>query len=277
MRSTSLPSSAVSTGEGSAADTRPDASAALGEAHAPPSPLHRVKLVALIVFLFTSAWLGWQVARGGIALGLLWWFPVIGAVGYVAADLVSGLVHFLADNFAEEDTPIIGAAFVKPFRDHHTDPTGITRHDFVETNGNNVIVSLPFVLPAALWLPSGTNSLAWVVAAFTLCFILAIFLTNQFHKWAHEPVPPPIALRLQRAGLILSKEHHDVHHTSPFDTHYCITVGLWNKLLERVQLWEHLERAIRRWVPGTDPRMRVVRDAEARASAAASGGAVVDG
>lgn len=272
MHTNSLAPSAPPVSEESAGDVRPDAGPVGALESAPASSLHSVKLIALVAFLVLCAWLGAQVVRGGIALGLLWWFPLVAAAGYIVADLVSGLVHFLADNFAEEDTPVIGAAFVKPFREHHIDPTGITRHDFVETNGNNVIVSLPFIVPAVLWLPSESAAWGWMLATFTLCFILAIFLTNQFHKWAHQPEPPPFAVRLQRAGLILSKEHHDVHHTSPFDTHYCITVGLWNKWLERVQLWERLERAMRRWLPGTDPKMRVVREAEARARAAAARG-----
>jgi hypothetical protein len=27
-------------------------------------------------------------------------------------------------------------------------------------------------------------------------------------------------------GIILSKEHHDIHHESPYDTYYCITAGI---------------------------------------------------
>jgi hypothetical protein len=205
--------------------------------------LHSVKLSALIVFFIVCTWFAVEVVRGGLTL----------------------------------DTPIIGAAFVRPFREHHTDPLGIVRHGFVETNGNNVIVSLPILVPAALLLPVTSSRFGWIVGSFTLCFIFAVFLTNQFHKWAHQAAPPAVAVRLQRAGLILSKDHHDVHHTSPFDTHYCITVGLWNPLLERAQFWSRLERAIRRWVPGTDPRLRVVREGEARARVVATAGGRVDG
>jgi hypothetical protein len=262
VRTSSLPPSALPA----------DASAAPETPH-----LYGVKLTAILVFFVVCAWFSFRVVQGALALGVLWWLPVTAIAGYVAADLVSGLVHFLADNFAEADTPIIGAAFVRPFREHHTDPLGITRHGFVETNGNNVIVSLPVILPAALLLPVTTSTIAWLVGSFTLIFIFAVFLTNQIHKWAHQPEPPAFALRLQRAGLILSKEHHDVHHTSPFDTHYCITVGVWNRLLERVRLWERLEDGMRRWLPGTDPRRRVEREAEARARQAAAAAGRVDG
>lgn len=233
---------------------------------APGPMLGHIKLAALIIFAGLCLLLSVRLVQGGLALGVVGWFPVLAVAGYVAADLVSGVVHFLADNFAEADTPLVGPTFVRPFREHHTDPTGITRHGFVETNGNNVIVSLPFLVPVLLWVPVTSSVSAWVIGAFILCFLFAVFLTNQFHKWAHEPDPPAIARRLQAAGLILSKSHHDVHHTSPFNTHYCITVGLWNPLLQRLRVFDRAERAMRRWIPGTDPRLRVEREAEAHAA-----------
>lgn len=55
--------------------------------------------------------------------------------GYLLSDFVSGFVHFLGDTFGNRCTPILGKMFIEPFRLHHTDPKGITRHDFIESNG----------------------------------------------------------------------------------------------------------------------------------------------
>ena len=72
--------------------------------------------------------------------------------------------------------------------------------------------------------------------------------------------PPGWVARLQGLGLILSSEHHDVHHDSPYDTYYCITVGFWNPLIDRTRFFERTESLLRRVLPGTDPRLRVERE-----------------
>src|SRR5918993_2422501 len=83
---------------------------------------------------------------GMIDFGDLWLAPILAVLAYLAADFLSGFVHFLADNFGSYDTPIIGPNFIEPFREHHVDPKGIVGNDFVDANGNNSLASLPFML-----------------------------------------------------------------------------------------------------------------------------------
>ena len=211
-------------------------------------------------FAVLAVLLGQQIYLGAAAFGYTWLLPAVAVAAYLAADLASGFVHFLADNFGSEETPILGPNFIGPFRDHHIDPKGITRNDFVDNNGNNCLASVPFMLLVWLSVPIATTAWGYLFGAFFLIVCLAVFLTNQFHKWAHMDALPGWVRRLQSWGLVLSKEHHDVHHESPYDTYYCITVGVWNPLLDRLRFFERAERLIRRTIPGTDPLLRSERD-----------------
>lgn len=218
------------------------------------------ELFGIVAFTALAALIGYEVYLGAAAFGYAWLLPAVAIVAYLAADLASGFVHFLADNFGSEETPILGPNFIGPFRDHHVDPEGITRNDFVDNNGNNCLVSVPFMLLVLILVPTASTAWGYLFGAFFLMVCLAVFLTNQFHKWAHMERPPGWVRRLQLWGLVLSREHHDVHHESPYDTYYCITVGFWNPLLDRTRFFERAERLIRSTVPGTDPLLRSERD-----------------
>ena len=151
----------------------------------------------------------------------------------LAADLLSGIVHYLADNYGDEDTPIVGKRFCKPFREHHVNPKGITEHGFIEANANTCIVTLPQVLAVAFFRPyDGTGPT--FAAVFVLLLSIAVIMTNEFHKWAHLENPPALAVVLQRWGIILTHENHDVHHVAPYDTYYCVTTGWLNRLFDRL-------------------------------------------
>ena len=226
---------------------------------APPT-LRRVQFVGYIAYFGLMATLAMLVVRGYAGQGSVWRVAVTVVAGYLAADLASGVVHFLADNFADADTPFIGPSFVLPFRQHHVDPMGITRHGFFDANASNALVCVPVLAPIVAFVPITTSHIGYLAGVFTLVMMFAVFLTNQTHKWAHMDDAPQVVLWMQRAGLILSKSHHDIHHQRPYNTHYCITVGAWNRLFERINAPDRVERFIRRWIPGTDPRLRTEQD-----------------
>lgn len=163
----------------------------------------------------------------------------------LAADFVSGFVHCAADNFGHPKTPVFGVAFIRPFREHHKDPSDITRHDFVETNGNSCLVNL-FVLVPTFYFVSGQSSVwLFMLGVFVLMFTFAIVMTNQVHKWAHMQVPPLAIARLQRRGIILSPSNHQVHHTAPFDKNYCITTGWMNAIIEKTGVFAWMVRTFK--------------------------------
>jgi hypothetical protein len=152
-------------------------------------------------------------------------------IGFISADIVSGIVHFIGDNFGNETTPFFGSNFIRPFREHHVNPKSITEHDFFEVNGSNCFVSLFVLLPFYYQLEISSYK-AFLLAVFIISLLLFIFLTNQIHKWAHQDKPPVFIKKMQQAGIILSPVHHSVHHTSPYDKYYCITCGWANPIIE---------------------------------------------
>lgn len=205
-----------------------------------------VDVASMAVFFYFEYLLAseaWHALAAGQAAHALWLVPGAFIAGYVTADFVSGFVHFLADNIGSTRAPFFGPVFIRPFREHHVDPLAITRHGFLEVNGANCLISLPVLMGTYYLVPvSGLFSLFFV--AYIALFLFGIFLTNQFHSWAHNPAPPRWIRGLQRSGLILGPEHHARHHAPPFNTYYCITSGWLNPILARTRLFERDRKSV---------------------------------
>jgi ubiquitin-conjugating enzyme E2 variant len=212
-----------------------------------------ITFVSLELFLVYRAW-GNPLLTLPLVVGAL-------LLGYVAADFVSGFVHWAGDTWGSTEMPVLGKAFIRPFREHHVDEKAITRHDFVETNGNNCLVSIPVAVMAVL-MPH-TSTLWLFVSAALGSMIFWVMATNQFHKWSHMDEPGALVALLQRLHLILPPDHHGVHHTQPFNKYYCITVGWLNKPLTLIHFFPLAERLITR-VTGLLPRRDDIGDEAAR-------------
>lgn len=204
-----------------------------------------LQTLSLLLFSALVALLGWRAGVGVTDLASGAAVALALPLAFLLADFASGLAHWLCDTFFAEDTPLVGPALIQPFREHHRDPLAITRHDFFERNHSNAASVLPILAWGALAGPAPAESPAQVFAnAFLACFGLAIAATNQIHAWAHAPRTPRAVRWLQRAGLVLRPGHHVRHHRD--GASYCITGGWLDAWLERVQLFERLERAVRR-------------------------------
>lgn len=155
-------------------------------------------------------------------------------------------------------------AFLRPFREHHIDPTSITRHDFIETNGDNFMVALPILVKLAYNFLVKSNAeinqdfpisaylfLCSIFVAMTNQVYLAhemwsveepgpIFWSFQIHKWSHTYWGlPKWVLFLQNNHIILPRRHHRIHHVAPHETYFCITTGWLNWPLEKLRWVAH--------------------------------------
>jgi hypothetical protein len=213
-----------------ASDSRQRRDVGSGNSYAPWQAL--LDAVGLVLFVLGLSWMlvGAMKSQNSFPL---WAIPLIVISALLAADLISGIVHFLADNFGNPETPVFGRLFIFPFREHHVDPLAITRHSFLETNGASCLVSLPLV-GLALWATDAEQNA--LLRLWLFCFLLAVLATNQIHKWAHMARPPFIVRLLQRARLILPPQVHAIHHTPPHDCNYCITTGWLNYPVAKMRI-----------------------------------------
>ena len=194
----------------------------------------RVEIAAVIIFPIIALWLAARIwtdlARPTFVLLAI-------VTGAVLADFISGFFHWFFDTWFSPDTPYIGQAFVRTFREHHVDPTAITRHDFVETNGSNILAG-GVLVTVGHFFAEAEGAFAAVMLLFAGLFMS---ITSQVHKWAHSERVPRVVALLQGARLILSKAGHAVHHEAPFDRAYCITLGWLNSTLHHVRFFRFLE------------------------------------
>ncbi len=177
-------------------------------------------------------------------LELLWLAALAIPLALVLGDFVGWLVHWAADTYFSDDTPVVGPALIRPFRQHHISPRDICTHSLVSIVGNVCILAVP-ILALCLYLHSVSHhGLLTFAILCTALMAAATVATNVFHKWAHQEKPSAGVRWLQRMRLVLEPKHHQVHHTEPFKMHYCITNGWLNPLLNKIGFFRKLEAGL---------------------------------
>lgn len=167
----------------------------------------------------------------------VWFEPVLaGSVGYILADLGSGVYHWAIDNYGDGSTPMFGSQ-IEAFQGHHKWPWTITRRQFAN-NLHALARAVTFtVLPIELVCNDPT--LLGFLGVCSGC----IMFSQQFHSWAHGTKSrlPPLVVALQDAGVLVSRSQHAAHHRPPYNDNYCIVSGAWNEFLDEHKVFQVLE------------------------------------
>nr|GEV07800.1 hypothetical protein [Tanacetum cinerariifolium] len=167
--------------------------------------------------------------------------PILsGFVGYLFADLGSGVYHWGIDNYGDASTPLVGSQ-IDAFQGHHKWPWTITKRQFANNLHALSRVVTFTVLPMDIIFHDQP-----VISGFVGMASGCIMFSQQFHAWAHgtKSKLPPLVVALQDSGVLVSRSQHGAHHRPPYNNNYCIVSGVWNKLLDENKVFEALEMVI---------------------------------
>ncbi|KAM4092472.1 hypothetical protein ACJW30_06G041900 [Castanea mollissima] len=173
----------------------------------------------------------------GAAKSYIWLGPILaGLVGYILADLMSRVYHWVIDNYGSASTPIFGDQ-IDAFQGHHEQPWAITRRQFA----NNLHALARAVTFTVLSMDLVVNDP--IFHAFVAVWSGCLLFSQQFHAWAHTTKSrlPPLVIALQDMGLLVSRSQHAGHHIPPYNNNYCIVSGVWNEFLDKRQIFKALE------------------------------------
>lgn len=166
-------------------------------------------------------------------------FAIIGQllVGWLIADFLTGVLHWLEDRVLTEATPLLGRTIVAPNRLHHIDPMAFTRKSFVDRNWSTWAV---VGLVSGLWLFLLGPSVVWASAT------VGGMVASMVHYHTHRPTSG-LLRALQDIGVVQSIRQHAKHHKPPSAGSYCVLTDWLNPLLDHLQVWARLERLLRRF------------------------------
>jgi hypothetical protein len=159
-------------------------------------------------------------------------------VGWLIADLMTGLFHWWEDRVATETMPVIGARIVTPNRLHHIDPMAFTRNNLWARSGETFIGVAAI---AAVWF--------WLIGPSLVLLAATVggALSTEIHYQTHAVKQRrPLVRMLQEIGIIQSPGQHAQHHRSPSDRRYCIVSDWLNPVLDQMKVWSRLETLLTR-------------------------------
>ncbi|MDJ0920917.1 MAG: fatty acid desaturase CarF family protein [Henriciella sp.] len=166
--------------------------------------------------------------------------------GLYLADAISGVFHWFEDRYGNPKWPVLGHTIRENQQHHHTPRSFLkgtlwTRNREVWAIGTVFLIIFYFV--------------GWL-NLFTGAAVIFGMFANEIHAAAHRSPKEngPVITALQKTGLMQSHKHHAAHHRKGKDSHYCVMTNHLNPALERLQVFQRLERLIK-WSTGVVPRL----------------------
>jgi hypothetical protein len=159
-------------------------------------------------------------------------------VGWLLADLLSGIFHWWQDQFGKESWPVIGPWLIAPNRLHHTEPLTFLQNNFTQRTRATIMAAGLF--GAIWWYLAGPSVLLFTT-------VVGLSITTEVHYLAHAPrFAGPVLSVLQEIGLIQSPKGHALHHRPPQNRNYCALTDWLNPILEALNVWSRAESVVRK-------------------------------
>jgi hypothetical protein len=159
-------------------------------------------------------------------------------VGWLLADLISGIFHWWEDQFGKASWPLIGPWLVAPNQLHHAEPLVFLQNTFSKRTRASIISAV--LLGAVWWYFAGPSVLLFTT-------VVGLSLATEVHRLAHAPRHAgPILKVLQQIGVIQSPKGHALHHRPPQNRNFCALTDWLNPALEAMDVWNRAERLLRR-------------------------------
>lgn len=161
--------------------------------------------------------------------------------GYLLADIIAGVYHWIKDTYFSPFTPIIGKRFVWGSRLHHVRPKYVTEFDDVSLLFDSAKWVALWMIPLMYYF--GLN-------IFLISLFLVLSANDVIHKYAHmsDKERPQWASFLQKIYIFQSSNEHHLHHTYPYITNYCPISPFLNVIIEKIQLWRTMEKYIEEYL-----------------------------
>jgi ubiquitin-conjugating enzyme E2 variant len=158
------------------------------------------------------------------------------------ADFITGFFHWFEDAYLPYCTnhPLFGN-IAKDNVLHHYFPRAMLAFSTIE----HCHYSLPATTLIAILLLYTFPRFVRKNAIFLIVLFVFINMANIIHSWSHmrKCELHPLVLFLQNHGVLVSHEHHRVHHQTR-DTRYCVITPLMNGILDSICFWKGLERIV---------------------------------
>lgn len=154
---------------------------------------------------------------------------------WLAADFITGIVHWWQDAYGNPTWPILGKYVISPNLRHHEDPRAMLKISYWSRVWTSVVTGI--LILTIFWLCGWCPWQLIVGIAFAS-------QGNEVHAMGHrtDKENGKFVLFLQKIGVVQRRRTHGWHHKAPYDTNFFVMTEFLNPPFNTIKFWEKTER-----------------------------------